>query len=651
MPTEIAKQIQGIKREVKEFHPLLHEVFDNHPQIVRVEYTHGSSEKGADFVLVRRHDVLDREEYVGVIAKVGKIHQDIHRIKQQVDECLTLQRPLEEGKKQIQLNEVWIVTTSTITPGAKENIYATHKASKVHFVSGHDLAKLVKDCVPHYWSRIPVETSTYLDGVRTQAREQDERLDLIQVAGDPIYIEQEIERVIIDPYTPGKNRSARHIRVRPLPEIESKRFLLIEASMGGGKSKFIRHLVQRVSQDALAANRSWLPVNSTYKSLMDDHGGSLTELLNSKVPRVVRDQLADDGLIVFFIDAVDEKEQSQSEMFASMEALSAETRSDSRYRLILTSRVIGNLDFDKQFLNTINRYRIRRLTIGKMVKYLKEVCRRLNLTNRMVDDIRRSPLFAKLPQNPLAAVLLAQIVREDRQDLPATLPELYSKYIELALGRWDISKGLQSQREYEVLEVVLMDVAGYFLDNDLDAIGATEFRQRIAAYLDDRNLGVDSETIFTKAVERSDLIVASRDQQVLRFKHRSFAEFLEAKRRVRDGTMRPALGAFEMYWANVYYFACGEMKDAPAFISALASLEPQQEQHRWLKPMNMANYVMAAYSTPYGAIERAVYHSIVEAARLFYDIVTGKQESYFGRLSRMDLLCLMQVVISRSLWF
>ena len=196
-----------------------------------------------------------------------------------------------------------------------------------------------------------------------------------------------------------------------------------------------------------------------------------------------------------------------------------------------------------------------------------------------------------------------------------------------------------------MLQVVLMDIAGYFLDNDLDAIGAAEFRQRIEAYLDDRNLGVDSETIFAKAVERTELIVASRDKQVLRFKHRSFAEFLEAKRRVRNGSMTPSVGAFEMYWANVYYFACGEMKDAPTFIAGLSSLKPQQEQHRWLKPMNMANYVMAAYSTTYDTIEDAVYHSIVEAARLFYDIVTGRQKSYFGRLSRMDLLCLMQVVI------
>ena len=240
-------------------------------------------------------------------------------------------------------------------------------------------------------------------------------------------------------------------------------------------------------------------------------------------------------------------------------------------------------------------------------------------------------------------MLLAQVLRDNRQDLPATLPELYSKYVELALGRWDISKGLQSQQEYEVLETVLMELANYMLENNLDYIGAPELQQRIRAYLEERNLRVQPDVIFEKAVERSEIL--ARDGHIVRFRHRSFAEFLEAKRRIRQGTVSPSLRAFEMYWANVYYFAAGEMKDAPEFIEGLSALVPEVESHRWLKIMNMSNYVLAAYATRYQVIEEAVYDSILEAAKLFSDIVNGQQKTYFGKLSRMELLCLMQVII------
>ena len=645
MTNHILDQIAQIRSEIKELHPLLHEVFKRHNRIIRVEYTHGPSEMGADFVLVRRHDILNREEYIGVIAKLGKIHQNLSRVKEQIEECLTVPRLLEEGRKKIDLTEVWVVATSTITAGAKTKIHSTYKGSRVHFVSGRDLAALVEEYAPHYWSDVPIETSGYLAEVRAEAREQDERLDIIQVTGEPLYITQQVDRVVVDPYQQGVSRKRKRVKVDPLNEIESNRFMLIEAGMGGGKSKLIRHLVQSTADSALAATRPWLPVSTTYKTLIDEYNGSLTDCMKASVPSAVQTQMTKDALIVFFVDAMDEKEQSQDEMFTFLERIGDEIRSDSRYRLVLTSRIIGNLEFDNQFANAMTRYEIRHLTMAQLIKYLREVCKRLNLTNRIVDDVRRSPLFARLPQNPLAAVLLAQVLRDNPKDLPATLPELYSKYLELALGRWEIAKGLQSQQEYEVLEVVLMELAQYFLENDLPTISVKEFKERIGSYLDDRNLMVDPAVVFAKAVERSEVLVMSHDKKTVGFKHRSFAEFLEAKRRIRHGIVAPSLRAFEMYWANIYYFVCGEMKDAPELIEGLAALEPMEEQHRWLKPMNMANYVMAAYATPYRVIEDAVHAAILDAARLFCDIVNGKQKSFFGKLSRMELLCLMQVIV------
>ena len=341
MKTEILDRIGRIGSEVKEFHPLLHEVFKRHDRITRVEYTHGPSEMGADFVLVRKHDVLKREEYIGVIAKVGKIHQNLSAIREQIDECLTVPRPLEEGKKTIHLSEVWVVATSTITAGAKTKIHSTYKASKVHFVSGRDLAALVEECAPHYWSDVPIETSTYLAEVRADAREQDERLDIIQVTGQPLYIAQQVDRVVVDPYKHRAKRTRRRAKIDPLEEIESNRFMFIEAGMGGGKSKLIRHLAQSIADSAISATKSWLPVSTTYRTLIDEYTGSLTNCLNARVPAVVQRQLAADARIIFLVDAMDEKEQSQADMFTFLERVGAEIRSDSRYRLVLTSRIIG----------------------------------------------------------------------------------------------------------------------------------------------------------------------------------------------------------------------------------------------------------------------------------------------------------------------
>lgn len=97
----IQKRIAEIKSEKDELHPLLHELFSRHPAVTRVEYTHGPNEMGADFVVARTDTFLNREQHVGVVAKVGKVHQDLTAVDRQINECLTIRRHIEGGKKEV----------------------------------------------------------------------------------------------------------------------------------------------------------------------------------------------------------------------------------------------------------------------------------------------------------------------------------------------------------------------------------------------------------------------------------------------------------------------------------------------------------------------------------------------------------------------
>lgn len=641
----IRKRLRSITSEKDELHPLLAELFTRIDEVKRYEYTHGSTEMGADFILVRTDALLKRDEYIGVIGKVAKVHQDLTTVNRQIEECVRIRRYIEGGKKEITLSAVWIVATDTITQGARLKINDAHRGSKIHFIAGDDLAQMILEFVPDYLSRVPLSVSSYLRTIREEVRETDTSLDIFTLDGQAFYLPQEVDRLRIDPYSKTTTVTRHRRNVDLLTELDNPRPMLVEAGMGGGKSKLLRFLVQSLAQSASFAAQPFLPVSTTYRELIDDFGGSVTALVEARVSADICGDLPEDAKVVVFVDAVDEKSQTQEELFVSLKTVIDDAKRDSRCRVVLTSRPIANLEFDREFAHLLNRYEIRRLSIGQIVNYLTTICNQLNLTRRIVDDIRRSPLFNDIPKSPLAAVLLAKVLRDDPKDLPATLPELYSKYLELALGRWDINKGLQSQQEYDVLNAVLLDLAQYLLDNQLGSVAVSEFRQRVDGYLGERNLPVTTNTVVTNALERSDVLVSSRDGHTVRFKHRSFAEFLEARRRREAGTMVPSLQAFEMYWANVYYFACGQSKDAPQLIEGLADLTPIEEQHRWLKPMNMANYVMAAYATPYRVIETAVYDAILEASSLFCDIAEGRLPTRFARLSRMHLLCLVQLIV------
>ncbi len=70
MPKLASAKLDSIKDEVTDLHPLLHAVLPKLPRVRTVEYHHGTTEMGADFVLSRLNDTFGTVEYIAVIAEV-----------------------------------------------------------------------------------------------------------------------------------------------------------------------------------------------------------------------------------------------------------------------------------------------------------------------------------------------------------------------------------------------------------------------------------------------------------------------------------------------------------------------------------------------------------------------------------------------------
>ena len=149
-----------IVREVDDLHPLLNALLPKLPRVRDVEYHHGAGEMGADFVVSRTNDTFGTIEHIGVIAKVGKIVQDLGDIQRQIDEC-ELPRLIRGGKNKIRITEIWVVITKHITQGAKEKIYHKYNTRKIEFIDGAALEKLVDQYTPLAWSRLPIAVGEY----------------------------------------------------------------------------------------------------------------------------------------------------------------------------------------------------------------------------------------------------------------------------------------------------------------------------------------------------------------------------------------------------------------------------------------------------------------------------------------------------------
>jgi len=147
------------------------------------------------------------------------------------------------------------------------------------------------------------------------------------------------------------------------------------------------------------------------------------------------------------------------------------------------SRYLEGLDEPNGLDYHIARYHLHPLSLNKTIEFLKVLCTELNIKSRIIEDLKKSPLFKNLPQSPIAAILLAKLINENSKELPSNMTELYDKYVELILGRWDIDKGLQSQKEYQALDNILPEIARYMLENELNIISISDAKQIFIEYL------------------------------------------------------------------------------------------------------------------------------------------------------------------------
>lgn len=645
MTTTTQDRISKISDEVKDLHPLLEALFQDHPQITSVDYTHGSHEMGADFVLTRIHEVLRTQQWIGVIAKTGKIHQDLGDLVRQIDEC-TVPRLVEGGKKRITISEVWVVATSTITLGAQTRLHDKFKSSNIQFIDGRKLSAMIDEHLPHYMSDLPLTVSTYLADMHARVEETDKRVQLVYLGDGPLFIEQDVQRIEHEPYVQNKNaKPPKVFKVDFVSEVVDRQALLLEAGMGGGKSKQLRRLAIHYATATHFSDTHILPILTSLKEVLDAYSGDLSSLISSVVPEAVHAEVdRNDGKYLVLVDAVDEKELEHGVLLETIDSLLHQASAREDLTVVFASRFISNPDFDRHFLRRLNRYELRPLTLGRILQFLKAVCDNLNLEARIVDDLRRSPLFARLPHSPIAALLLAQLLNQTREELPATMTELYTKFIELALGRWDMEKGLMSQQEYEVTETVLGDIARYMLENELEVVALSEFRQRIESYLQTRNLAVSVDNIVHHALTRCDVLVSYPENGTIGFKHRSFAEFLCAKHMARNTPLEADERAWDLYWTNVYFFTLGLAKDAPDLLTALIKTKADLPGRQLYKPLALGDYMLAAYATPYHVIEQGVKVASLESAQFFIDIRNSTAATPFVGMSVMHVLYFFQLV-------
>lgn len=639
MSVEVRKRLEAIRDEVEDLHPLLLELLPKLEDVERVEYTHGPNEMGADFILARRDKALKTTKHVGVIAKLGKVLQDHREVDRQIEEC-RVPRFIEGGKKEIYLGEVWVIATGRISQGAQRKLRSKYQATNVTFVEGQQLAHWIDEHLPGYAVGLSPVAEAYLRQAADQNRVAEHRMSL--VPSPEIYLEPDLVAARESNYrTTDRRKKQRDRRVSPIELVSRERLVIVEGGMGAGKSRMIRRLVSHFTEHETFGATHQLPIPASYKELIESYDGSIQHMIDSKVPAALREEIEKDGEYLLLIDGVDERRQSVTELVSAIGSLADQVQENRKLRLLLTSRsleAIWKLEPTKKYA----RYEFASVTMSRVIKFLDAICSNLNLRSRLLEDLKRSPLFKSLAASPIAAILLAELLNQRSQELPSNITELYSKYCELVLGRWDVEKGLQSAREYEALDSIVAEIACFMLDNDLPSISIDEARGYFDRYLEARNLQVDPAVLFATLRDRCPIVVVDETRNTFQFSHRTFVEFFYARAHHRWHDLRVDARVFQPYWSTSYFFYIGLTRDCPDLLEEVLRQETSDELERLFKIVNVANYLLAGFASPYDVVRGGVAQMASEYASYYLAIARKRIESPLSAMPTMPLLWLFQ---------
>lgn len=647
--SDIEMALGNLKGEVKDFHPHLREFLSKLDDVTHVEYTHGSSEYGADFVLSQQEGLTGKTIYVGVIVKNTGINQrSVDEVIRQISECEKIKREIGGGIHRVRMNRVWVIANGTISKNAKEKIHESHHIG-VTFTDRKDLAGLMAKNDYDFSGDLPANVSICLSkqlGFAENLKSQSIGLGISNTGS--MFMHQKVAKVESVQYAPRGQRM-REKKLRPLKEVSIKSAInrhssfVLRGEAGCGKSKMLQNVLSDYASEKEYKKTKMIPIFTTCSDMLDKYDRSISILIARFEKEHSLENIDPEPCYMIIIDGIDECGLHRDARFDIIKEWKNESSSLENVRKVIFS----TRDYVEDTTFNIPVYKVFDLSIREIIDVIKRNLSYLDTVDRIVEDVVRSDIFRSLPRNPLATVILINILGDEnaRHELPSNLTDLFAKYAECSLGRWDTHKkeGVK-QKEYEAADKILTQIAIHMLDSRADQINENEARNFFRSYLKDRNLGINYGELFEKTAAHSNLLDVH--DGVFRFKHRTIAEFFYSKNFSDDRINAIGENIFDARWATILFFYVGIRKDCPSLLREINSIEPQHESGKILKAINMANILLAGYATPYCHIQEILKSIFIDTSQYLDDVFSRRViDSSLSKHSTMRVLLFFRIMM------
>lgn len=563
-----------------DLHDDLKSLFEHMEPSFHIEVTHGVQEYGKDLVIVNTSKFS--AQIVGVVVKRGDIKggtiagvddllaatesasktgtpRELAEIESQIQQASAILAELKSVYAQLRVTDVFVVIVGKISLSVRKRL----QAQLPGHITVFDLHWLTKNFTEFY-------PEVFFDG-----RAQN-------------YIQTEIERLQQFPWMSQKDRNLTDYYVEPtfmscdvpldlnvdhlsqlaelrrlpfqkLPDIIARKgHVLVLGDPGSGKSAALAKMAldklraasMQLRMDRHNAHDLGIPVLLTARELLSVERPEDLLAFRLKDPNMVPDGLRVDCLLVDALDEIPRSERAKALQKAT------DYGDSQKCSVVVASRRAGDI----QSLSNGNyaKYEVLPFETPQAVQLFKRLVSSETLLTNLTEGLQRIEL--QIPLFPLSLLLLIKLV-EQNQEVPASVTQLYTDFLDIALGKYDQDKGIQVLFEYRVKKAFLARLAfEEFHKKDRLVIPHEDFDCFLDRYAEEQDINKEKLQDFLLEIERAGILDLREDVE---FKHRTFLDYFAAcyifdHREAMEHLHEKIVQIYyEGYWEEVTFFYVG----------------------------------------------------------------------------------------------
>ena len=623
-----------------ELHPYISQLLENMEAGARCEITHGRDEYGRDIVL-RRSSPFGYE-YIAIVVKRGDARRKISgrsagpvdEVISQVNQSVAHQCQLKEIEiSRVPIGGAWVMFFGRLTEHAVKRILVETPTLQFRPFAIGWLADAFAKHYPEVF--FAGAASTYL---QEKVIEYETNHDLSRRPENlsDWYVEPTVAITQIEASTLSE-RLRKALRLQRLSyqdfraKLSSSDRYLLSAAPGLGKSTLLQKMALDLFKEALTKTAS-LGSNIESGTLqipilvsateMAKHGSCHSFLEDQLPPEDVRDLFS---VACLLVDALDELPQDQQ---ASILSFACDVAEELKCALVVSARPV-------HVVRSLADESSLRLPVVQLLPF--EFSQAIRLIDRLVQDPQIvtilkegiANLQSHMALSPLSVSLLIDIAEAERE-VPGTIGEIFDQYMDIALGRYDIERGIDVVFQFFIKKQLLSQLAWFeFFRKDRFRIDEWEFDKFLEEYFDTRRLGKEMMPRMKSDIDRSGVI---RFSDGVYFAHRSFLDFYIALYATNNSNDFDDIAKWlaEVYfsdkWSDVAFYQFAQKREVMSdFLTEVEQLAEDDVDYH-LRRFLIGRTLQAGWLSPSDTKLRGIELGISSAPILF-DIISKELES------------------------